>query len=420
MSNNDSSNIMVHEGNAKPIAAIVGAGRSKFGELWYDSPEKLLLAAGLDSIESVDNGLHRNDIQACFFGSFLYQITNKLGLIPGYMSRELGLNVPITMTEAACASGGSALFNACVGIKSGIYDTVLVGGFEKMTDRTEKISDDLMFAADPREFDAGYTFPGLYSSMMSRYIHEYSNDREKVLDAMAMVSCKNHHHAMGNKYAHFRREFSVDAVRSSTLVADPIRLLHCSPISDGAASLIVTSPEKARELTDTPIYITSSQLATDTVSLYTRDSLTSIKATKLALEAALKQSHLSINDIPIAEVHDCFTIEEVLFLEDSGYYKTGEAWKGVYTSYNEYKENKHIPYVNGNNELIVNPGGGLKADGHPVGATGVRQAYEIFKQLRGEAGGCQIDIDGELDTGLCHNIGGTGGIAAVHVMRRKN
>ena len=411
---------MVQVGNAKPIAAIVGAGRSKFGELWYDSPEKLLLSAGLDSIESVDKGLHRKDIQACFFGSFLYQITNKLGLIPGYMSRELGLNIPITMTEAACASGGSALFNACLAIKSGRYDTVLVGGFEKMTDRTDKISDDLMFAADPREFDAGFTFPGLYSSMMSRYIHEYGDDKEKALDAMAMVSSKNHHHAMGNEYAHFRREFTVDAIKASTLVADPIRLLHCSPVSDGAASLIVTSPEKARELTDTPIYITSSQLATDTVSLYTRDSLTSIMATKIATNAAMKESGLTISDIPIAEVHDCFTIEEIIFLEDSGFYKKGEAWKGVYESYNEHKDSKHVPYVNGSNELIVNPGGGLKADGHPVGATGVRQAYEIFKQLRGEAGGRQVDIDTELDTGLCHNIGGTGGIAAVHVLRREN
>ena len=411
---------MVQVGKAKPIAAIVGAGRSKFGELWYDSPEKLLLSAGLDSIESVDNGLHRNDIQACFFGSFLYQITNKLGLIPGYMSRELGLNIPITMTEAACASGGSALHNACIAIKSGLYDTVLVGGFEKMTDRTEKISDDLMFAADPREFDAGFTFPGLYSSMMSRYIHDYGDDSEKPLDAMAMVACKNHHHAMGNEHAHFRREFSVDAVKGSSLVADPIRLLHCSPVSDGAASLMVTSPEKAKELTDTPIYISSSQLATDTVSLYTRDSLTSIKATNLAVNSAMKESGLKITDIPLAEVHDCFTIEEIIFLEDSGFYKKGEAWKGVYDSYMEYKDNKHIPYVSGNNELIVNPGGGLKADGHPVGATGVRQAYEIFKQLRGEAGGRQVDMDNDLETGLCHNIGGTGGIAAVHVLRREN
>ena len=411
---------MYIDGDSKPIAAMVGAGRTKFGELWYDNPEKLLFEAGLRGIESVDNGLGRSELEACFFGSFLYQITNKLGLIPGYMARELGMNIPVNMTEAACASGGSALYNACVGIKSGRYETVLVGGFEKMTDRSDKISDDLMFAADPHEFDAGYTFPGLYATMMTRYLHDYSRGDERCLDAIAMVSCKNHHHAMGNKYAHFRREFSVEQVKTSTRIADPIRLLHCSPVSDGASALILTSPEKAKEYTNTPIYITASQQATDDVSLYTRESLTSNKVTKLAVSTALSEAGLTIDKIPLVEVHDCFAIEEILFLEDSGFYKTGEAWKGVYESYESYKDSKHIPYVKKEAELIVNPGGGLKADGHPVGATGVRQAYEVFKQLRGDAEDHQVDVDKNLDTALSHNIGGTGGIASVHIFRRMN
>jgi acetyl-CoA C-acetyltransferase len=411
---------LVLKASSRAIAAIVGAGRTKFGELWYQNPEKLLFEAGLRCIESVDNGLGRKDLQACFFGSFLYQTTNKLGLIPGYMSRELGLNIPISMTEAACASGGSALFNACVGVQSGLYDTVLVGGFEKMTDRSDKIGDDLMFAADPKEFDAGFTFPGLYATMMSRYLYEHGSGDSRCPEALAMISCKNHHHAMGNEYAHFRREFTVEDVMSSTMVADPIRLLHCSPISDGASALIVTSPERAKGLTDTPIYITASQQATDDISLYTRESLTSIKTTKLTVTAALAQAGLGIGDIPLAEVHDCFTIEEAIFLEDAGFYKRGEAWRGVHESYESFKGSKHIPYVDGGKELLVNPGGGLKADGHPVGATGVRQAYECFKQLRGEAGGHQIDLDGPLDTALCHNIGGTGGIATVHILRRSD
>jgi acetyl-CoA C-acetyltransferase len=397
---------MYIDGDSRPIAAIVGAGRTKFGELWYDNPEKLLVEAGLKGMESVDKGIGRSELEACFFGSFLYQITNKLGLIPGYMARELGLNIPVNMTEAACASGGSALYNACVGIKSGRYQTVLVGGFEKMT------------AADPHEFDAGYTFPGLYATMMTRYLHDYSGGDDRCLDAIAMVSCKNHHHAIDNKYAHFRREFSVEQVKTSSSVAEPIRLLHCSPVSDGASSLILTSPEKAKEYTDTPIYITASQQATDDVSLYTRESLTSNKVTKLAVGAALSEAGLTIDMIPLAEVHDCFTIEEILFLEDTGFYNVGEAWEGVYESYVSNKKSKHIPYVKEGTELIVNPGGGLKADGHPVGATGVRQAYEGFKQLRGEAGGHQVDLNKSLDTALCHNIGGTGGIATVHILRR--
>ncbi|MBN1682080.1 thiolase domain-containing protein [Candidatus Bathyarchaeota archaeon] len=400
----------------KPIAAIVGAGRTKFGELWYDDPERLLFDAGLSCMESVDKGIHRNQLEACFFGSFLYQATNKMGLVPGHMSKELGLNVPITMTEAACASGGSAIYSACLALRSGQYDTVLVGGFEKMTDRSNKISDDLMFAADPSEFGAGFTFPGLYATMMSRYIYDYSEGKQECEDALAMVSSKNHHHAIKNDFAQFRREFTPEAVKKSSLVAYPIRLLHCSPVSDGAAALILTVPEKASMYTDTPIYIISSQLATHDVSIYTRESITSIKTTKLASTAAFKETGLSYKDIQIAEVHDCFTIEEAMFLEDSGYYKKGEAWKGIYESYEANKGLKHVPYVNGQNELIVNPGGGLKADGHPVGATGVRQVYEAWAQLRGQAGGQQVEE--KLDTALCHNIGGTGAICTVHILRR--
>ncbi len=404
----------------KPLAAIVGAGRTKFGELWYKNPEELLTEAGLKAMESVEYGLKRKDIQACYFGSFLYQVTNKLALIPGYMSRELGMNIPMSNTEAACGSGGSALYNACLGIRSGEYDVALVGGFEKMTDRAGKIIDDLMFAGDPHEFDAGYTFAGLYASMMARYIHDYGDDHgsgDRCREALALVACKNHHHAVGNEYAQFRREFTVADVLNSPLVADPIRMLHCSPVSDGAVALVVVSPDVAKEYTDTPIYVVGSQQATDDVSICSRESLTGIKATRLAVEKVLKETGMTMRDIHVAEVHDCFTIEEIFFLEDSGFCKKGEGWKTVYDSYESFKGSKHIPYVNGDKELVVNAGGGLKADGHPVGATGVRQVYECFKQLRNEAGGNQVDK--ELNVALCHNIGGTGGIATVHILVRE-
>ena len=404
--------------NLKPLAAIVGAGRTKFGELWYNNPEALLTEAGLKAVGSVEHGLKRNDIQACYFGSFLYQVTNKLALLPGYMARELGMNIPMSNTEAACGSGGSALYNACLGIRSGEYDVALVGGFEKMTDRSDKIIDDLMFAGDPHEFDAGYTFAGLYATIMSRYIHDYGDGISgRCSEALALVASKNHHHAIGNKYAQFRREFTVDDVLNSVLVADPIRMLHCSPVSDGAVALVVVSPEVARQYTDTPIYIVGSQQATDDVSICSRESLTGIKATRLAMDKVLQETNMTMSDIHVAEVHDCFTIEETLFLEDSGFCKRGEAWKIIYDSCESFKGLKHIPYVNGDKELVVNAGGGLKADGHPVGATGIRQVYECFKQLRGEAGGNQVD--NMPNVALCHNIGGTGGIATVHILMRE-
>jgi len=401
---------------AKPYAAIIGAGRTTFGEQWYKDPEKLLMEAGIGAVESVDSGLRRRDIQACYFGSFLYQATNKLGLVPGYMARELGINIPMNTTEAACASGGSAFYNACIAIKSGVYDVVLVGGFEKMTDGSSKIIDDLMFAADPHEFDAGFTFSGLYAAMMARYIHDYGRGQERCIEALAEIACKNHHHAVNNEYAQFRREITVQNVLKSPLIADPIRLLHCSPISDGAAAVVLANPELAKEYTDSPIYVIGSQEATDDVSLCTRESLTGIKATGLALAKALEETGLSMEDFRIAEVHDCFTIEEAFFLEDSGFYERGKAWEGIYESCQSFKGSKHIPYVKDGGELIVNPGGGLKADGHPVGATGVRQICECFKQLRMEAGRNQVDED--LNLALCHNIGGTGGIATVHILSR--
>ena len=400
----------------RPIAAIVGAGRTKFGELWYDDPEKLLFEAGLRCMQSVDNGINRTQLEAAYFGSFLYQSTNKFGLIPGHMAKELGLNIPISMTEAACASGSSALYNACASIRSGFHDVVLVGGFEKMTDRAGMISDDLMFAADLNEANAGYTFPGLYATMMSRYLYEYGQGSQECKEAMAMVAVKNHHHAVSNENAQFRREFTVDDVQNSSIVAYPIRLLHCSPVTDGASALILTSPNIAKKFTDTPIYITSSKQATDSISLYSRESLTSIKTTKLASKAAMKEAKISYSDVQMAEVHDCFTIEEVMFLEDSGFYKAGEGWRGVYDSIESLEGSKHIPYLNHGKELLVNPGGGLKADGHPVGATGIRQVQECWSQMRGEAGGHQIS--GDVDTALCHNIGGTGAICTVHVLRR--
>jgi acetyl-CoA C-acetyltransferase len=247
-------------------------------------------------------------------------------------------------------------------------------------------------------------------------MYEYGGGNPECGDAMAMVASKNHHHAMPNEYAQFRREFTPEQVKRSSPVAPPVRLLHCSPITDGAAALILTNPEKARQYTDIPVYITASQQATDDISLYTRDSLTSIKTTKLATSAAFKEAGLTYKNVQIAEIHDCFTVEEVLFLEDSGFYKIGEGWRGVYDSYEKGKDGKHIPYVNGEAEVIVNPGGGLKADGHPVGATGIRQIHEAWAQLRGQAGGQQVE--GSLETVLCHNIGGTGAICTAHILRR--
>jgi acetyl-CoA C-acetyltransferase len=402
----------------EPIAAIVGGGRTKFGELWHDNPEQMIIEAGIRALESVDHGIERSEFDACFFSSFLYQVTNKLGLLPGYMSRELGLKIPMSMTEAACGSGGASVYNACKSIESGRFDVVLVGGFEKMSDRQDKIVDDLMFAADSHEFYAGNTFPGLYASMMARYLHDYGDQTGKCREVLAQIACKNHHHAISNPYAQFKREITIDDVLNSPKVADPIRLLHCSPISDGAAAIILTRPELAKEYTDTPVYIVASQQATDDISLYSRNSLTEITTTTITVNNALNEADLTMDDVQLVEVHDCFTIEELLFLEDASCFKKGMSWKSIYESYASFNGAKHIPLLCKGRELIVNSGGGLKADGHPVGATGVRQLVECFTQLAGTAGKHQVELDEELNAALTHNIGGTGAIANVHILMK--
>lgn len=400
----------------RAIAALVGAGRTKFGELWDYADENLINEAGLSALESVDKGLGRKDIQAAYLGSFLYQTMNKSSLWEGRLSRELGTNIPMTTVEGACASGGLALYTACDAIRSNKYDVVLVGGFEKMTDMQRKIVDRLMFAADSHEFDAGFTFAGLYALMMNRYVYEYGHGDSRCEDALALIACKNHHHAVKNPFAQYKREITIEDVKNSPLVASPIRQLHCSPVSDGAAALILTRPEIAKKYTDTPVYIIGSEQATDHISLYTRERLTEIKATRLAMRQLENETGLSVKDVGLAEVHDCFTIEEALAIEDIGFYEKGRGWKGAYESYLSFKGSKHIPYINGGNELFVNVGGGLKADGHPTGATGVRQVYEIFKQLRKE--GKENQIDAEPNIALSHTIGGSGGIAVMHMFAR--
>ncbi|UCH02737.1 MAG: thiolase domain-containing protein, partial [Candidatus Bathyarchaeota archaeon] len=278
--------------------------------------------------------------------------------------------------------------------------------------------DDLMFAADSHEFYAGNTFPGLYASMMTRYLHDYGDQNGKCRETLAQIACKNHHHALSNQYAQFRRAITIDDVLNSPKVADPIRLLHCSPISDGAAAIILTRPELARRYTDTPIYIVGSQQATNDISLYSRNSLTEITTTTITVKNALNEANLTMDNVQLVEVHDCFTIEELLFLEDSGCFKKGKGWESIHESYSSFKGAKHIPFLCKGKELIVNSGGGLKADGHPVGATGIRQIVECFTQLVGKAGDHQVELDGELNTALTHNIGGTGAIANVHVLTK--
>lgn len=381
--------------------AIIGTGLTKFGELWDVSFRQMIVDAGTRAIE--DAGIDGKQIDAMYVGNmsagqFIRQehisslIVDHAGLAP----------TPCTRVEGACASGGLALRQAVIAIASGIHDIVVAGGMEKMTDiLTVQTTQALATAAD-QEWEAyvGATFPGLYALMARRHMYEYGTTEEQ----MAMVAVKNHHNACFNPCAQYHMEITVEDVLKSAPVDSPLKLLDCSPITDGAACLILAPAEEAKQYTDTPILVAGTGQASDSLSLHNRPTLTGLRGTVEAAKSAYEMAGVRPQDINLAEVHDCFTIAEIMAIEDLGFCNKGEG--GKMTEQGETAIGGWIP---------VNTSGGLKGKGHPVGATGIAQAVELVLQLRGEAGKRQVK---GAEIGLCHNVGGSGGTVVVHVLKR--
>jgi acetyl-CoA C-acetyltransferase len=381
--------------------AIIGASSTKFGELWDISFRQMIVEAGARAIE--DAGIDGKQIDAMYVGNmsagqFISQehisslIADHAGLVP----------IPCTRVEAACASGGLALRQGVIAVASGIHDIVVVGGIEKMTDiMTEQTTETLATAAD-QEWEAfvGATFPGLYAMMARRHMYEFGTTE----DQMAMAAVKNHHNACMNPCAQYQMEITVDDVLKSAPVDSPLKLLDCSPITDGAACLILAPAENARQYTDTPILVEGTGQASDTLCLHGRSTLTGLRGTVDASRIAYKMAGIGPEDIGFAEVHDCFTIAELMAIEDLGFCNKGEG--GKMTEEGETSIGGRIP---------INTSGGLKGKGHPVGATGIAQAVELVLQLRGEAGKRQV---GGTEIGLTQNVGGSGGTVVVHVFKR--
>lgn len=383
--------------------AIVGVGMTKFGEHWERGFRDLVTEAGVKALE--DAGMSGAEINAGYVGTMaagsLIGQEHTGALIADYM----GLNpIPITRVEGACASGSLALRQGLMAVASGMHDVVVVGGVEKMTDLdTAEVSEILGGAGDQEwELFLGATFPGLYAMMARRYMHEHNATEEM----LASVAVKNHRHGSMNPLAQFQNEISIEDVLGSKMVADPLKILDCSPLTDGAAAVVLAPLDSAKKYTDTPIEIAASAQASDTITLHNRESITSVKAARLAAQAAYKQAGISPSDVKVAEVHDCFTIAEIMAIEDLGFFQKG---KGGEASLNGETQ------IGG--KVAVNTSGGLKACGHPVGATGIKQAVEIAWQLRGEAGKRQVS---GADIGLSHNVGGSGATAVVHIYRRVN
>ncbi len=379
---------------------IVGAATTKFGELWGISPRSLAREAIMGALK--DAGLATKNIQALFVGNMLSGMLGGQEHLGAFFAEELGLSVPAFKIEGACASGGLALHNAVNSVLSGEYDTVAVLGVEKMTDhKPEDVATALMGAGSEEERSAGATFPGLYAVLARVHMQEFGTSAEE----LAAVAVKNHFHASLNPNAQFHNTLTIEQVMRSSRIADPLKLLDCSPISDGASAVIV-SRVKSHVSRKSAVEIVASAVATDTLGLAQRDSLTELRATKDASVHAYKKAGILPADVDVAEVHDCFTIAEILAMEDLGFFKKGRAAGAIAKGETRIGTSKH---------LIINPSGGLKGCGHPVGATGIKQVVEITEQLRECAGDRQVK---GARVGLAHNVGGSGATAVIHILKK--
>ena len=377
--------------------AIVSAGMTPFGELWQSSLRDLFVQAAREALDAAQvkrvDGIYVGNMSG---GQFVGQ--EHLGPL---MADHLGMaGVPAIRVESACASGGAALRAAFLEVASGMSDLVLATGVEKMNDGADA-TNVLATAADQEtEVYHGVTFPGLYAMIARAHMAAHGTTEED----LAAVSVKNHRHGKLNPKAQFRLEVTIEQVMNSSLVAAPLRLLHCSPVSDGAAALLLCPLERAREFTDRPIKIRGSGFATAPFALADRADPAFLEAVNHSATRAYEMAGVGADDIDVAEVHDCFAIAELCVLEAMGFAAPGGA--GELTRSGETTLGGRIP---------INTSGGLKSKGHPVGATGIAQAAEIFEQLRGEAGKRQVK---NATIGLTQNMGGSGASSVVHIFER--
>jgi len=411
--------------------ALVGAGMSKFGAFADKTSRDLFAEAFQSMVKSVDKGVDAKDIEAVYVGNFSSDLFEGQGHVAPIMADWVGLvPKPATRVEDACASGGVAIREGILGIASGLYDVVLVGGTEKMSALpTERVTDTLAAASDAEyEASCGFTFPGLYAAIATAYMAKYGATPEHFMK----VGIKNHNNGALNPKAQFNKSIKdlmnariekakqkgepVPAWReeldflkdpkANPIVAWPMRLFDCSPITDGAACILLVAEDFAKKFSDKPIHIVGTGQGSDH-ALHEREDMTYIQAARVAAQQAYDMAGVGPEDIQIAEVHDCFTIAELLAIEDLGFFKPGEGYKATEKGLTARTGTKPI-----------NTSGGLKSKGHPVGASGVAQVVEIWHQMRGEAGPRQVPGK-EIRLALTHNVGATGGTCVVHIYQRR-
>jgi acetyl-CoA C-acetyltransferase len=380
---------------------VIGAGITRFGELWESSLRDLGIQAGLEAIR--DAGITSADIDALFVGNMAAGRLIDQTHIGALIADHAGLaarNVPTVTVEGADASGAAAFHHAYVSVASGLHDCVVVGGAEKMTDLPDAEVTEIQATALDQQWEAffGATLFSMYAMMARRHMHEFGTTREQ----LAHVAVKNHANGALNPMAQFRRPIRLESVLEAAAVAEPLGMLDCAPISDGAAAVVLCSADRARRLPGQHVRISASAQAGDTLALSDRRSLTAFDATRVAMEKALRLAGRSRKEIDLAEVHDVCTISEIMAIEDLGFVGKGEGGKAAESG-----------MTGPGGELPVNTSGGLKARGHPLGATGIAQIIELVAQLQCKAGKRQVK---DARVGLAHNIGGCGATAFVHIL----
>ncbi len=377
---------------------VLGAGSTKYGRL-DDSLSDITIQASAQAIESA--GILPKEIKAGYISNVFGVADKQVHLGPVVMS-NLGIPERPSLTiESACGSGSVSFREAFANVAAGFYDAVLVTGVEKVTHTgTEWTTTYFSYCSDFfYEGGSGASFPGLFASMARAYLSEFKATEED----FAAVAVKNHDNGLLNPKAHLRRKITIDDVMNSPVVASPLKLYDCCPFSDGASSVILCNEKFAKEHNKDYIQVIGSGRGGSPAALQDREHLTTIPSTKIAAEAAYKMAGIKPKDVDFAEVHDCFTVAEIIDTEDLGFFEKGQGVQGVRDG--QTKRDGEIP---------INPSGGLKSKGHPIGATGVGQVVEVFEQLTGKADERTVK---DAKIGLTHNFGATGASCAVHIFQ---
>jgi len=383
--------------------AVVGAGLIKMGELFEQSYEDMAAGAFNAAVASVDKGFDPKAVEAAFVATQRGTLWGQEGIGGNTVPTAIGLaGIPCTRIENACPSGSDAFRVGAMAVASGVHDLVLVIGVEKMRDKSTEEGLLSRAAAGHPIYTRGETAPVLFAPFATRHMHEFGTTREM----LASVAVKNHHNGKLDPYAHFQEEITIEQALASPAVCSPLHLLDCCPQTDGAAAVLLAPADRAHEFTDTPVFVAGFGVATDHPYLHEKSSFVGLKATVDASQRAYAMAGVGPSDIDMAEVHDCFTITEILDIEDLGFVEKGKG--GVASLDGETSLTGRIP---------VNTSGGLLAKGHPIGATGIAQITECWWQLREDAGERQVALRNGF--ALQHNVGGRGsGVSVVNILTR--